>query len=116
MGAVWVSWLELVDTVGEQAARTLCSERGGGAVYVPKQASAGCVLAPLLDDKALSALCATFGGLCISLPSRRRKYSRDTVLACLQEGSKPQEAARRAGVSERYARMVKRQVSRQRGC
>ena len=99
----------LVSLVGEEAAETLCRERGGGDVYVP--AGDDGVLVRLVGLTATKALRAALGaGLRYEVPLSPlvRNRARQRAAEALRAGASIRSAARQAGLHPRTVREVKR--------
>ena len=104
MGELWVSHDELVDAIGNDGADLLCRAVGGVSTYIPRKPVAG---------SPLSAV-AAFGGLRGTLPNRRKgEPFKDRIVRMLGSGKSPGRIALELGVTERYVRILARQVKEQ---
>ena len=107
MANLWVSQTELVSLLGADAARALCVTRGGISFYVPKEMDTRHPIAAVVGFAGLAALCAAFGGDCITVPNGRKAepYKR-AILRLLERGRSIPDIALEMGVTERYVRAL----------
>lgn len=113
MAETWVSYPELSDIIGADAARALCACRGGVPFYVPRRDAAGASalwLARIVGQRALAALCGEYGGMYIAVPNGRRAepYKRK-ALSLLERGRSQRDVALELGLTERYVRRLARE-------
>ena len=114
MGELCVSHDELVDAIGDDGADLLCRAVGGVSTYIPRKAVAGSPLSAVLGMKRMERLCAAFGGLRVTLPNRRKgEPFKDRIVRMLSSGKSPGRIALELGVTERYVRILARQVKEQ---
>ena len=111
MGELWVSHDELVDAIGDDGADLLCRAVGGVSTYIPRKPVAGSPLSAVLGMKRMERLCAAFGGLRVTLPNRRKgEPFKDRIVRMLENGKSPGRIALELGVTERYVRILARQI------
>lgn len=114
MAEIWVSYPELSDLIGADAARALCACLGGVPVYVPRKAADAAsarTLARIVGPRALDALCAAYGGAHIAVPNgRRAEPLKRRALAMLEAGRSRRDIALELGLTERYVRQLARQL------
>ncbi|WP_347289069.1 RNA helicase [Bilophila wadsworthia] len=114
MGELWVSHDELVDAIGDDGADLLCRAVGGVSTYIPRKPVAGSPISAVLGMKRMERLCAAFGGLRVTLPNRRKgEPFKDRIVRMLETGKSPGNIALELGVTERYVRILARQVKEQ---
>lgn len=104
---------QLVEVIGTDKALALFNDFGGqDSVYIPKTPRPDHPWAASIGFEALQALCRTFGGERIGLPhADRRSCKKVAIMADLAEGRwSNREIARRRGVTDRYVRMVAREL------
>jgi len=113
MAAQHVSFVELCEILGKDAATCLCRHRGGGYVSVPMNHDRG-DLSPLLGTIATKSLCAAFGGSIIKLPNHVNKPrpEKGRILFLLTQGWSIAKIARECRVTTRWVEMVKYQARR----
>ena len=71
-------------------------------------------LRAVLGMKRMERLCAAFGGLRVTLPNRRKgEPFKDRIVRMLETGKSPGRIALELGVTERYVRILARQVKEQ---
>ena len=105
MSAAWISYGELADIIGFDAAATLTRLRGGVSLYTPVRATPDSDLARIIGLPALRSLCAAYGGVTITVPNGRREAPKKAeALALLDMGCSPGDIALRLGLTERYVR------------
>ncbi len=114
MGELWVSHDELVDAIGDDGADLLCRAVGGVSTYIPRKPVAGSPLSAVLGMERMERLCAAFGGLRVTFPNRRKgEPFKDRIVRMLSSGKSPGNIALELGVTERYVRILARQVKEQ---
>ena len=114
MGELWESHDELVDAIGDDGADLLCRAVGGVSTYIPRKPVAGSPISAVLGMKRMERLCAAFGGLRVTLPNRRKgEPFKDRIVRMLSSGKSPGNIALELGVTERYVRILARQVKEQ---
>lgn len=101
---MWIYETSLVALLGADMAETLCMCKGGVEFYVPKQARPEHELAKIVGLKGMQALCASYKGNFITVPSPGVQKTR--VLKLLDEGRPKAVIARECGVTERYVYML----------
>lgn len=107
MAENWISRPELEELIGREAADTLCRTSGGVPLHVPYSPDAGSRLGRLLGPGPLTALCAEYGGMRITVPNGRRpEPHKGAVIRLLEAGRPHGSIALELGVTERYVRMV----------
>ena len=70
MGADYISWPDLVATIGEDAAMVMVGARGGTTEYIPKGNKLD-KLANIVGERAAIELSALHGGTTLRFPSSR---------------------------------------------
>ena len=95
MGELWVSHDELVDAIGDDGADLLCRAVGGVSTYIPRKPVAGSPLSAVLGMK------------------RKGEPFKDRIVRMLETGKSPGRIALELGVTERYVRILARQVKEQ---
>lgn len=106
-----VSFVELKQAVGLQAAADLCDEFGGTTITVPARPKAGHPLVRALGIDAVRRLYAIFGAQRLSLPlgpNRGQAGRRAHAARLIGAGWSVSEAARMADMHERTAWNIKR--------
>lgn len=114
MGELWVSHDELAEAIGDDGADLLCRAVGGVSTYIPRKPVAGSPLSAVIGPERMEKLCAAFGGLRVTLPNRRKgEPFKDRIVRMLETGKSPGRIALELGVTERYVRILARQVKEQ---
>mgnify|MGYP003279676434 CR=1 FL=1 len=107
MAENWIPYPELAELIGRDAADTLCRTYGGIPLYIPRYAGSDYPLSRLIGFSALRALVLGYGGLRITVPNGRKTAPvKDEVLSMIERGLPHEEIAMKAGVTERYVRML----------
>ena len=113
MSETWVSREELAEAIGDDGADLLCRPWAGYPRTFP-QAVAGSPLPTVIGPERMERLCAAFGGLRVTLPNRRKgEPFKDRIVRMLETGKSPGRIALELGVTERYVRILARQVKEQ---
>lgn len=87
---------------------------GGVSTYIPRKPVAGSPLSAVLGMERMERLCAAFGGLRVTFPNRRKgEPFKDRIVRMLSSGKSPGNIALELGVTERYVRILARQVKEQ---
>lgn len=97
---MWVSFPTLCAVLGKDMGETLCANRGGVPMYVPRTAHTGHELAKIIGLKGMEALCAAYKGEYITVPASGVR--KEQILRMLSEGRTKREIALACGVTERY--------------
>ncbi len=114
MSETWVSREELAEAIGDDGADLLCRAVGGVSTYIPRKPVAGSPLSAVIGPERMERLCAAFGGLRVTLPNRRKgEPFKDRIVRMLETGKSPGRIALELGVTERYVRILARQVKEQ---
>lgn len=110
MSAYSISWPELVDLIGHEAATALCQHYGGLTKYVPADSKRG-DLRKLIGQAAADTLASMHGGETLELPNRVNKPEpkKPQILRLLEGGLSVRQVAMQAGVTENWVKMLKRQ-------
>jgi DNA-binding NarL/FixJ family response regulator len=113
MGAQHISWAELVETVGEDAATTICTINGGASRYIPSDFRRGDLMA-LLGTCAAAALSARYGGSTLMFPNavKKKPAAKARILQLLAAGWSARRIALETGTTESWVWTIKRQASR----
>ena len=107
MAAAWISYGELTDLIGPDAALALCQAYGGVALYIPKNIKADSELARIVGLAALRVLATVYGGEGVTVPNRRKAAPRKgKILEMLAAGTPAREIALRLDVTQRYVEYV----------
>lgn len=118
MGAQYISWPDLCEVIGVDAATALCASMGGCSVYVPKNPRFG-ELPPIIGADAMRELSAYAGGSTLRLPNEVRKAmpKKTRIISLLRAGHSVTSVARQMGVTEVWVQRLKaRGASAQRQC
>lgn len=109
MARTYLSFVALVDIIGEADATALCKQHGGCAVYIAKRPEK-CALVGIICAVAVESICAELGGEEYMLPLGpfRRVPIKEAVAAMLEAGFSHTEVARECGCTVRYSAMVAR--------
>ncbi|HCU68157.1 MAG TPA: RNA helicase [Desulfomicrobium sp.] len=110
MSAYSISWPELADLIGHEAATALCQHYGGLTKYVPADSKRG-DLRKLIGQAAADTLASMHGGETLELPNRVNKPEpkKPQILRLLEGGLSVRQVAMQAGVTENWVKMLKRQ-------
>ena len=111
MSEVWISCAELEETIGKAGASLLCAAVGGASMFIPRAPVKGAYLTALLGEERMGRLCAGF--VRIVVPNRRREPYKARIVRMLEAGKSPVAIALELGVTERYVRILARQVKEQ---
>lgn len=108
MSRFYLTAQELVELLGTTEAARVCAAFGGlSNVYVPRRPAADSRWARAVGLETARALATEYGGEYIEIPmGRDLKIKALQVQALLGKGLSAPEIARRAGVTERYVRIV----------
>ena len=112
MPEVWIGMGDLEFLVGRDAAETICANLGGLRVYVPKCPDVSCRLGKVAGWRAMMQLCEAYGGEEITVPNRRRKDMKQTIIKGLERGWTVRRIAEESGATERYVRTVAKMLKR----
>ena len=107
MSDVWLSRELLAEYIGEEGAAAFCMAFKGVSTYIPHEPTDRTINAVGLECAAV--LSRQFGGCSITTPVRRTLV-RPQVEALLESGVSPRDCALRVGCTERYARILARQM------
>lgn len=110
MGAIWVSYGELCEVIGNEAADKFSAVYDGVSFYIPKSPLQSPPLYPLLGHEALSALSRVYGGGAIIVPNRRKLPIKEKVINMLEKGKSAREIALSLDVTERYVQIIRQQM------
>lgn len=103
MSALWVSFGELCEIMGQEAAERLCAIYGGLSFYVPKRPWSETKLAAIIGHKQFAALARIYGGGEITIPNRRGKEpAKAKIIELIEAGKGAREIAIEMGVTQRY--------------
>lgn len=110
MGAETVTWTEIVEVVGEDAAEALGRKWGGVSKYIPSDYRRG-GLPELLGPEAAQALAARFGGSTLMVPNaaRRKEPKKTRIIELIEAGWSTRRIAMKVKVTEDWVKMVRRQ-------
>jgi hypothetical protein len=113
MGAQSITWAELLETIGPEAAQALGERYGGVSKYIPSDYTRGDLL-PLLGIYAATAMSARYGGSTLMIPNavKKRKPVKARILQLIAAGWSTRRVALECQVTERWVDMVCREASR----
>jgi DNA-binding NarL/FixJ family response regulator len=105
-----VTWVEVVEVIGTEAAAVLGRKWGGASKYIPRDHRRGGLL-ELLGPEASQALAERFGGSCLMLPNatKRPTPKKVRILELIEAGWSIRRIAMRVRCTESWVKMVKRQ-------
>ncbi|HCU70109.1 MAG TPA: hypothetical protein DGF30_13045 [Desulfomicrobium sp.] len=108
MARTYLSFVALVDIIGEADATALCREYGGFAIYVSKRPERS-HLAGTISGCAVENLCSSFGGEEVMLARGpfRPVPIKEAIVAMLEAGASIAETAKEVGCTVRYVAMVR---------
>lgn len=118
MGAQYISWPDLCEVIGTDAARALCAVCGGDCVYVPKNPKFG-ELPAIIGETVMRELSAYAGGSTLRLPNEIRKHKpkKTQIVDMLRDGQTVTAIVRQVGVTDVWVRRLKAKgVHAQRQC
>lgn len=110
MGAIWVSYGELCEVIGQDSAEKFSAVYGGVSFYIPKSPGESSPLYALLGREALSALSRVYGGGSIIVPNRRKLPVKEKVIDMIADGKSSREIALSLDVTERYVQSIRQQM------
>ena len=110
MGGQSITWEEIVEVVGQDAAEALGRKWGGVSKYIPSDYRRG-GLPELLGPEASQALAERFGGSCLMLPNttRRPVPKKVRIIELIEAGWSTRRIAMKVKVTEDWVKMVRRQ-------
>lgn len=113
MSSQAISWAELIETVGQDAATALCTTYGGVSKYVPADFRRGDLIV-ILGTYAAAALSARFGGETLMLPNavNKRPPVKARIIQLLAAGWSIRRIALEVGTTEAWVKIVKSQARR----
>ena len=113
MGAQSITWDEIVETIGSEAAQALGERYGGVSKYIPSDFTKGDLL-PLLGVYAATAMSARYGGSTLMLPNavKKRKPVKTRILQLIAAGWSTRRIALECQVTEDWVKMVRREAPR----
>ena len=100
---------EIADATGFQAAHELAVARAGLSFYIPANPPPGHWLRGIMDDKAVEALCAKFGGETVALPALRDQVAH-RVEQALRNRLPVRTTAMLVGLSERRVHVIQKEL------
>lgn len=105
-----VTWSEIEEVIGIEAAAVLGRKYGGVSKYIPADPRRGGLL-ELLGPEASQALAKRFGGSCLMLPNatRRKEPKKTRIIQYLEAGWSIRRIAMRVRCTEDWVKMVRRQ-------
>lgn len=111
MSQIWLSRELLAEYIGERGAAAFCMAFKGVSTYIPHEPTDRIINAVGLACAAI--LSRQFGGCSITTPIRRTLL-RPQVEALLASGISPRDCALKVGCTERYTRILARQMKERR--
>lgn len=113
MGRSYISYVQLVDIVGETDANALCQRFGGQAVYIGKKPEKS-PLHGVISPCAVESLCGEFRAEELQLPMgpRRKPTVKEVIGPMLERGMSTAQIAEELGVTSRCVQIARRDVGR----
>jgi DNA-binding NarL/FixJ family response regulator len=110
MSADSITWRELLEVVGPEAAQALGKRFGGVSKYIPRDHRRGGLL-ELLGPEAAQALAERFAGSTLEIPNETRRPTpkKVRIVQLLEAGWSIRRIAMRVRCTESWVKMVKRQ-------
>ena len=110
MGAESITWEEIIEVVGQDAAQALGRRFGGVSLYVPANHTKG-KLAQVIGLEAARSMAERFGGSTLMLPNatRRKEAKKTRIIELIEAGWSTRRIAMRVNVTEDWVKMVRRQ-------
>lgn len=102
------SLVEVAEVIGPEAALLLVHHFAGTELYVPATPPADHPI-HVIGAEAMAALCERYAGDCIQVPTLYAARSKKAMMAALKGSNRA--VARQLGITERWARKVRREVS-----
>lgn len=112
MGGQSITWEEIVEVVGEDAAQALGRKWGGVSKYIPSSPRRG-GLPELLGPEAAQALAARFGGSTLMIPNttRRKQPKKVRIIELIAAGWSTRRIALKVKCTEDWVKMVRREYN-----
>ncbi len=113
MGAQSITWDEVLETIGPEAAQILGEHYGGVSKYIPSDYTKGDLLS-LLGTYAAMAMSARYGGSTLMLPNtvKKRKPVKTRIIQLIAAGWSTRRIAIECQVTEDWVKMVRREAPR----
>ena len=110
MGGQNITWSEILEIVGPEAAQALGKKWGGVSKYIPNDPRRG-GLPEVLGLEAARALSARLGGSSVMVPNttRRPTPKKVRIIELIEAGWSTRRIAMKVKVTENWVTMVKRQ-------
>lgn len=110
MGAESITWEEILEIVGPEAAAALGKRYGGVSKYIPRDPTKG-KLSKNVGLEAAKALSARFGGSTLMFPNttRRPTPKKVRIIELIEAGWSVRRIAMRVRCTEDWVKIVKRQ-------
>ena len=110
MSADSITWCEIEEVIGPDAAQILGRKWGGVSKYIPRDHRRG-GLSELLGPEAAQALAERFAGSTLEIPNatRRPTPKKTRIVQLLEAGWSIRRIAMRVRCTESWVKMVRRQ-------
>lgn len=110
MGSQSITWEEIIEVVGQDAAQVLGRKWGGVSKYVPSDYRRG-DLCNVLGPEAAQALAERFGGSTLMIPNttRRKEPKKTRIVQLIEAGWSARRIAMKVRCTEDWVKIVKRQ-------
>jgi DNA-binding NarL/FixJ family response regulator len=107
-----VTWSEIEEVIGAEAAAVLGRKYGGVSKYIPADPRRGGLL-ELLGPEASQALAKRFGGSCLMLPNatRRKEPKKVRIIELIEAGWSTRRIALKVKCTEDWVKMVRREYN-----
>lgn len=112
MGAEHVTWVEVIEVIGTEAAAVLGRKYGGASKYIPRDHRRGDLL-ELLGPEASQALAVRFGGSILMLPNttRRKEPKKTRIVQLIEAEWSTRRIAMKVRCTEKWVGMVRREYN-----
>ena len=112
MGAEHVTWVEVIEVIGTEAAAVLGRKWGGVSKYIPSDHRRGGLL-ELLGPEASQALAARFAGSTLMIPNavRKNEPKKTRIIELIAAGWSTRRIALKVKCTEDWVKMVRREYN-----
>ena len=110
MASQSITWEELLETIGTEAAAVLGRKWGGVSLYVPSDCTKG-KLVKTIGQEAARAMSERFGGSTLMIPNavRKKEPKKTRIVQLIEAGWSTRRIAMKVRCTEKWVGMVKRQ-------